>query len=77
VGSGRLLLDDGQNGDAAAGDGIYTAAAITHSSVVARENDTGPRVVRIAVEVEGADGRRHATALDIGTLTVTDAAART
>ena len=77
VSTGRLLLDDGQNGDTTAGDGMYTAAAITHVMVVARENDTGPRVVRIAAEVEGADGRRHATALEIGTLSVSAAAART
>lgn len=77
VGSGVLLLDDGQNGDTAAGDGIYTAAGIVHSMVTARDDDTGPRIVRIAAEVEGADGRRHATALDSGTLTVTGAAART
>lgn len=77
VGPGVLLLDDGLNGDAAAGDSIYTAAGIVHSFVTARDADTGPRTVRIAVEVEGADGVRHATAMDVGTLTVTDAAART
>lgn len=77
VGTGRVLLDDGLNGDATAGDGIYTAGAIVHITSTTRDDDTGPRVVRIAAEVEGADGRRHATALDIGTLTVTDATART
>jgi hypothetical protein len=71
VSAGKVLLDDGQNGDVAAGDGIYTAGGIVHSTIEAREDDTGPRVVRIAVEVEGSDGRRDATALDIGTLTVT------
>jgi hypothetical protein len=74
VSTGRLLLDDGQNGDETAGDGIYTAAAITHLMVTARESDIGPRVVRIAAEVEDAGGLRHATALDIGTLTISDAA---
>ncbi len=77
VGNGLVLLDDGQNGDMAAGDGIYTAAGIVHSTIVAQDDDTGPRVIRIAAEVEGADGRRHATALDIGTLTVENPAART
>ena len=47
-----LLLDDGLTGDVAAGDGIYTAAGITHLMVTARESDIGPRVVRIAAEVE-------------------------
>jgi hypothetical protein len=75
IAHGRLLLDDGQNGDAAANDGIYTAAGISHSFMVAREDDAGPRVVRIAAEVEGSDGMRHATAVDIGTLWVGDIAA--
>ena len=70
VGGGILLLDDGQNGDAIAGDGIYTAAGIIHSMLEAQEGDAGPRTVRIAAEVADADGRRHATALDIGTLTI-------
>ena len=70
VSPGLLLLDDGQNGDAAAGDGIYTNSGVTHGMIVARDDDTGPRIVRIAAEVEGADGRRHATAVDIGTLTL-------
>jgi hypothetical protein len=70
VGSGRVLLDDGQNGDSAANDGVYTAGGIVHGYVVARENDTGPRTIRIAAEVEGRDGLRHATARDMGTLTV-------
>jgi hypothetical protein len=70
VGAGRVLLDDGQNGDVAAGDGISTAAGIVHSTITVRDDDTGPRTVRIAAEVEETDGRRHATAIDIGTLTV-------
>jgi len=74
VSAGLLLFDDGTNGDSTAGDGIYTNSAITHAFVVARDDDTGPRVVRIAAEVEGADGRRHATAVDIGTLVVEDGA---
>lgn len=71
-----LLLDDGQNGDVAAGDGSYTTSGITHAPVVARDDDTGPRTIRIAVEVEGADGMRHATAQDIGTLEVDGTAAK-
>jgi hypothetical protein len=74
IGRGMVLRDDGQNGDTAAGDGIYTVSAIMHGPVVLRDDDTGPRIVRIAAEVEGADGRRHATAVDIGTVTVEDSA---
>jgi hypothetical protein len=71
VGHTRTLLDGGQNGDARANDGVYAAAGIGHGYVVAREPDTGPRTVRIAAEVEDSTGLRHATAVDIGTLTVT------
>jgi hypothetical protein len=71
VGDTRTLLDDGQNGDTSPNDGVYTAAGIVHSPVVARDPDTGPRTVRIAAEVEDGSGLRHATAIDIGTLTVT------
>ncbi|MEZ4500097.1 MAG: hypothetical protein R2839_08420 [Thermomicrobiales bacterium] len=70
VGSGAVLLDDGSNGDTAAGDGIFATQSISYVPVVIRENDGGPRTVRIAAEVETADGMRHATAADIGTLTV-------
>jgi hypothetical protein len=70
VSHGLLLHDDGQSGDAIAGDGIYTAAGIVHGPVVLRENDAGPRTIRLAAEIEGANGLRHATATDIGTLVV-------
>jgi hypothetical protein len=71
LGHGLTLLDDGQNGDATAGDGVYRTVAIEHAPIVAREPDTGPRTIRIAAEVENGDGLRHATAIEIGTLTVT------
>jgi hypothetical protein len=70
VSEGVVLLDDGTNGDTVAGDLTYTAGGIVHGPVVARDPDTGPRVVRIAAEVIGSDERRHATAVDIGTITV-------
>ncbi len=70
VGPGVVLLDDGLNGDAAANDDTYTVAGLVHSYVVTRDDDTGPRTVRITVEVEDGSGRRHATALDIGVLDV-------
>ena len=75
VGHMLVLLDDGTKGDAVAGDDIYTAGGIVHAPIAIREPDTGPRTVRIAVEVEDANGLRHATAVDIGTLTVDDSAA--
>ena len=76
VGHLLVLLDDGTNGDAVAGDGTYTLGAIVHAPIEVRESDTGPRIVRIAAEIEDANGLRHATAVDIGTLTVDDTAAR-
>jgi hypothetical protein len=70
VGHARVLHDDGLEGDAAPNDDVYTVAGIVHGPVVAREADDGPRIVRISAEVMAADGRLHATAIDIGTLTV-------
>jgi hypothetical protein len=69
---GGLLLDDGTNGDATANDGVYTLTGIVHAYFVMREDDAGPRTVRIAAEVTDSEDRRHATAVDIGTLTVSD-----
>jgi hypothetical protein len=69
---GGLLLDDGTNGDATANDGVYTLTGIVHAYFVVREDDAGPRTVRIAAEVTDSEDRRHATAVDIGTLTVSD-----
>jgi hypothetical protein len=70
VANGVLLHDDGQNGDATPSDGVFTADNIVHTTYEARESDTGPRVIRIAAEVKSSDGRRHATAVEIGELTV-------
>lgn len=70
LGNSVVLFDDGTHGDTAAGDGTYTIGGIVHSPVVVRDPDTGPRTVRIAAEVEDASGLRHATAVEIGTLTV-------
>lgn len=74
LGQAVVLLDDGTNGDAVAGDKIYTAGGIVHAPVVIREPDTGPRIVRVAAEIEDGNGLRHATAVDIGTLVVDDTA---
>jgi hypothetical protein len=69
VGHLQNLVDDGQGGDAAAGDGVYTTT-IVHAPVVTRDPDTDPRTIRIAAEIEDSDGLRHAMAIDAGTLTV-------
>jgi hypothetical protein len=70
VGRDAILHDDGQNGDVTAGDGIFTNNAVVHVGAVAREDDTGPRMLRIQAETETSDGRRHATAVEFGPLTV-------
>jgi len=75
LGSAVVLFDDGMNGDAVAGDSTYTIGGIMHGIVVARDPDTGPRIIRLAAEIEDANGMRHATAVDIGTLTVDESAA--
>ena len=56
------LLDDGQNGDAKAGDGIFTYNGFSASCCA----EVGPRTVRIQAESLGSDGKRLATAVDIG-----------
>lgn len=70
VGRGGVLHDDGQNGDLAANDGVFTNNAIVHIGAVTREDDTGPRTIRIQAEMAMGDGRRHAIAVEAGTLTV-------
>lgn len=70
VGRGLMLFDDGTNGDQTAGDGIFTNSGVVHGPVVVREDDTGPRMLRVEAEIETADGFRHATAVEFGPLTV-------
>lgn len=65
-----VLLDDGTNGDTMAGDHTYTAGGVVHGPIVVRDPETGPRTIRVAAEVEDGNGLRHATAVDIGILTV-------
>jgi hypothetical protein len=43
---------------------------ITYSQVVTREDETGPRTLRVVAQSKGDDGRVHAVAVDFGTLTV-------
>lgn len=63
------LLDNGSDGDAAAGDGIFTNGnhVFTLSQAV-----VGPRTIRIKAEVLTGNGRRHATAVPFGSLDVLD-----
>jgi Tol biopolymer transport system component len=55
-----VLLDDGRNGDATAGDSLFRGNLSTDCCA-----EIGPRTVRIKAEVRASDGRRHATAVDI------------
>ena len=61
-----VLYDDGSHGDATAGDGRFTYNTIRASSSAV----LGPHTVRMKTEVRAADGRRHATALDVAQLDV-------
>lgn len=68
-GSTTLLADDGTLGDVSAGDGTYTQAGVVY--VVRSAAEPGPRVIRVAAEVETADGYRVAIAVDAGELELT------
>lgn len=70
-GSTTLLFDDATFGDPMAGDGTYTQTGIVY--VVRSPAEPGPRLIRVAAEVESADGYRTATAVDAGVLEVTAA----
>lgn len=56
-----LLWDDGSNGDVAASDGIYTKNGVSTNCCAV----IGPRTVRIYAQVQGSDGKRYATAIDV------------
>lgn len=59
---GHLILhDDGRNGDATAGDWTFSDNGLTAGSGAA----VGPRSLRIQAEGKGADGRQHATAVEL------------
>ncbi len=61
-----VLYDDGSYGDATAGDGRFTNNTVGASASA----PLGPHTVRMKTEVRAADGRRHATALDVAQLDV-------
>jgi hypothetical protein len=56
-----VLLDDGQNGDTRGGDSLFTSTGLRTNCCT----EVGPRTVRIKAEARAADGRRHATAVDL------------
>ena len=58
---GSSLHDDGANGDAAKGDGIYS----DNSGYYFSTPGIGPRTVRYKAELLGVDGNYHATAIDV------------
>jgi hypothetical protein len=66
------LYDGGENGDAEAGDGIFSAEFYPYGGEA--ENPTGPRMLRIEAEIETADGLRHAMAVEFGPLVLTESA---
>ncbi len=68
---GDILHDDGAAGDVTANDGVFTSNTIRANSVAA----VGSRTVRIKTEVRAADGKRHATAVDIAPFSVLSVAA--
>jgi hypothetical protein len=68
-----VLHDDGLNGDVTANDGVFTNNFLAHVMSEARDDDTGPRVLRVQAEVVTADGFHHATAVEFGPLTVESA----
>jgi hypothetical protein len=61
-----VMLDDGTHGDVTAGDGIYTSNQLGVDCCGA----LGPRTVRVKAEVRDSANRRHATAVEVGGLTV-------
>ena len=58
---GSILRDNGFNGDAVKGDGIYS----DNSGYFYYRPAIGPRTVRFRAELLGADGNYHATAIDV------------
>jgi hypothetical protein len=51
-------------------EGIFTTDEMYYVVTVAREDDTGPRTLRVYAEAKDVGGLSHATAIDFGTLTV-------
>lgn len=67
VGRAAAMYDRGQDADQAAGDGVFTSNLL----IAAPASVTGPRVLRLMVEVADADDRRLATAVPVKALSVT------
>jgi hypothetical protein len=57
----QVMVDDGQSGDARAGDSLFTNQNFFTDCCA----EVGPRSVRIKAEIRASSGRRHATAVDL------------
>jgi hypothetical protein len=66
VASKLRLRDDGMEGDRTANDGVFTAVGLRAGLTAT----PGPRLIRVKAESKSPDGRRHATAIDVGGLEV-------
>jgi hypothetical protein len=66
VWSTGVMMDDGMNGDARAGDGIFTNASVRTDCCAV----VGPRTVRIKAEARAGDGKRYATVVEIAPFAV-------
>jgi hypothetical protein len=71
IGGGSIALKDTKGSDPTRGQGIFTVENLTYHPYETREDDDGPRTLRIHAEVKTPDGMYHATAFDFATLTVT------
>jgi hypothetical protein len=58
---GQIMTDDGRNGDAVAGDGVFTNNGIRADTCATQP---GPRTVRVRAESKSSLGIRNATAVD-------------
>jgi hypothetical protein len=65
---GSILHDNGANGDAVKGDGLYS----DNSGYFYYRPAIGPRTIRFRAERLGADGNYHATAIDVAPFFVVD-----
>jgi hypothetical protein len=69
-GYGLVQLRDTTGDDPERGEGHFATDQIRLLAHEARDDDAGPRTVRLIAAVEAADGQCHTTALDLGTATV-------
>lgn len=71
----RVLYDDGTHGDAAAGDGTFSASDFGIDGSLSRGPlgpFSGPRTLRVNAYSRGTDGNAHLTSVDFEPFTVVD-----